>query len=353
MKRRTASVLIGAFVLGALAVAILFVVFLARSDFWVKKSVFVLNFDHSVSGLKEGAPVQFRGVRIGRVSDIRVVTNPQTMNVNMPVFIEIDPRRILWKDGQGEVEQLFSHLIDRGLRARIRVLSYITGQRMIELDVLPGTPRQMSRRELEHPEIPTVPSRLQELSRTLQELPLQELLTKLTSAVEGVERIVSSREVTRSLYDLSQTLRSARSLFATLGEHVPGMSRQLNATLGEAQGVILRADSQLKQLAEDLRKASRAAEDAFRQMEGTFSLEQGVSGELATSMRKALQAARSTLEQTEASLSAVEDMAGDSELRFELASTLKEISSAARSIRSLAQYLERHPDALWRGKGSP
>jgi paraquat-inducible protein B len=87
-------------------------------------------------------------------------------------------------------------------------------------------------------------------------------------------------------------------------------------------------------------------------MEGTLSLDQGTSGELASSMEQALEAARSTLQQTETSLAAVEDMAGDSELRYQLKDALKEVSSAAVSIRSLARYLERHPDALWRGKGS-
>jgi len=352
MKARTTSILVGSFVLGGLLIAALFAVFLTQSEFWVQKSRFVLNFENSVSGLSEGSPVQFRGVRIGRVTDVRVVTNPKTMTVNMPVYIEIDPRRIRWKEGKGQVDELFSDLIDRGMRARVRNLSYITGQRMVELDIMPGTPAKMAQRDLKYPEIPTAPSRMQKISRTVQELPLQELLTKLTSALEGIERTINSPQVSESLKNLNKSLQTARSVLTDLDKDVPQVANQLNTTLGSAQGMMQRTDKRLERLALELHNASQAAEDAFDQMEGTLSLDQGTSGELASSMERALEAARSTLQQTETSLAAVEDMAGDSELRYQLKDALKEVSSAAGSIRSLARYLERHPDALWRGKGS-
>lgn len=350
MKRRTASILIGSFVIGGLLIAALFVVFLAQSDFWVKRTTFVLNFEHSVSGLSEGAPVQFQGVRVGRVMDIRVVTDPRKMTVYMPVFVQIDPRRINWMGEQMQVEKLFDELIEQGLKARIRVMSYITGQRMIELDFMPDTPPQLSQRDLDYPKIPTAPSTMQEMSDTLEELPLKKLLTKLTSAVEGIEETVNSPRISESLRAMNRTMQAAQGLVTGLEEDVPGLTDQMNATLGEAQGMMQRNDKRLRDLLRELERASLAAEKAFDQMEGTLSLEQGASGELASNLNQALEAARSTLQRAEASLAAVEDVAGDSELRGEVETTLKELSSAARSIRSLARYLERNPDAVWRGK---
>ncbi len=350
MKRKTASILVGSFVIGGLVIAALFAVFLAQSNFWVKRTTFVLNFEHSVSGLSEGAPVQFQGVRVGRVVDIRVVTDPRKMSVYMPVSIQIDPRRINWQGGQVQVEQLFDDLIDQGLRARIRVMSYITGQRMVELDFMPDTPPQLAKRDLDHPEIPTVPSTMQEISDTVDELPLEKLLIKLTSAVEGIEETVNSPRISESLQAMNRTMQSASKLVSGLEEDVPGLAEQMNATLGEAQGMMQRNDKRLKELLRELEQASLAAEKAFHQMEGTLSLEQGASKELASNLNKALEAARSTLQQAEASLAVVEDVAGDSELRGEVETTLKDLSSAARSIRSLARYLERNPDAVWRGK---
>jgi len=350
MKRKTASILVGSFVIGGLVIAALFAVFLARSDFWVKRTTFVLNFDHSVSGLSEGAPVQFKGVRVGRVMDIRVVTDPRKMNVYMPVSIQIDPRRINWKGKQIQIEELFDDLIDKGLRARIRVMSYITGERMIELDFMPDTPLELAQRGLKYPEIPTVPSAMQEISQTVDELPLEELLTKLTSAVQGIEETVNSPRISESLRAVNRTMQAAQGLVTGLEQDIPGLTDQINATLGEAQGMMQRNDKRLEELLRELEQVSLAAEKAFNQMEGTLSLEQGASGELASNLNKALEAARSTLQQAEASLAVVEDVAGDSELRGEVETTLKELSSAARSIRSLARYLERNPDAVWRGK---
>jgi len=354
MKGRTTGILVGGFVLGALIIAALFVVFLAQSEFWVKKTTYVLDFDNSVSGLSVGSPVQFRGVRVGRVIDIRVVTDPETASVHMPVSIEIDPRRIQWKNKQARnVEELFSDLVDRGLRARIRSLSYITGQRMIELDIVPGAKAEMARRELKYPEIPTAPSRMQKISSTVEELPIQELLTKLTSAVEGIERTINSPQVSDSLTALNQSLQSARGLLTGLDRDVPALIKQLNATLASTQGMIRRTDKRIERLVRRLHKASQSAEGAFHQMEGTLSLDRGKSGELAASLSRTLKAARSTLNQTESSLAAVEDLAGDTELRYELRGALQEVSSAARAIRSLARFLNRHPEALLRGKGNP
>ena len=350
MKGRTTSVLVGGFVLGALIIAALFVVFLARSEFWVQKSTFVLNFDQSVSGLTEGAPVQFRGVQIGRVTDIRVVTNPEAMTVNMPVYIEIDARRIKWKDGQGHVDDLFSDLIDQGLRGRIRTLSYITGQQMIELDIMPNTQARRSRLDQKYPEIPTVPSRLQKLSRTVEDLPLEELLNKLTSAVEGIERTINSKQISEGMQSMNQALQAAERLLSSLEGNVPGVTDRLNTTLDTARGVMQRTDQRLDGIVRNLHNATSAAEDAFLQMESTLALEEGVSGKLASSLLQTLQSARSTLKQAESSLAAAESMAGDAELRSELTNTIREISSAARSIRSLASFLERHPEAVWRGK---
>ncbi len=351
MKGRATSVLIGGFVFGALVISALFVIFLSQSEFWVKKNTYVLNFNNSVSGLSEGSPVHFRGVDIGRVTDVRVVTDPETLDVSMPVYIEIDPRRIAWRDEVENVDELFDNLIDRGLRAQIRSLSYITGQSMIDLDIMPESRARTAERDLDYPEIPTVPSRLQEFSRTMEKLPLEELLNKLTSALEGIERTINSQQVSESMQSMNQALRAAEELLTSLQRDVPGVTDRLNTTLDTAKGVMQRTDERLGGIARNLHNASSAAENAFLQMESTLALEEGMGGKLASSLLQTLESARGTLQQAESSLAAAESVAGDAELRYELTSTIREISSAARSIRSLASFLERHPEAVWRGKG--
>jgi paraquat-inducible protein B len=284
------------------------------------------------------------------VIDVRVVPDLEDARVTMPVLIEIDPRRIQWNGDQLGMEELFLDLIDQGLRAQIKVQSYITGQRMIELDLMPERSGKLARRSHKYPEIPTVPSRMQQISKTVEELPLEELLTKLASAVEGVEETVNSPQLTEGLRALNDSAQVARDLLNSLERDVPGVAKQLNATLGEARGVMQRTDRRLDRLAGNLKQASRAAEKAFIQMEGTLSLERGAGAELASGLKQTLDAARSAFERVEASLAAFEEVAGKSEFRYELKNTLKEISSAARSVRSLAQFLERNPDAVWRGK---
>jgi paraquat-inducible protein B len=169
--------------------------------------------------------------------------------------------------------------------------------------------------------------------------------------VEGIEQTINSPHVSEGLIALNQSLQAARSLFTELNRDVPRLARQLNATLDSARGTIQRADMRLERLVRELHLASRAVEGAFKQMEGTLSLDTGKGKKIATGMMQTLETARATLEQAKASLAAVEDLAGKSEIRRELSQALGEVSSTARSIRSLARFLERHPEALLRGKG--
>jgi paraquat-inducible protein B len=112
-------------------------------------------------------------------------------------------------------------------------------------------------------------------------------------------------------------------------------------------------DSQVAPLVSNIKDTSNAARSAFEQAEKTFTFEEGVPGELALGIKETLTSASDALKQSSRTLSSVQEVvAKDSDLVYKLNNTLHELSGAARSIRFLADYLERHPESLIRGKGS-
>lgn len=369
MKRRTTPVLVGAFVFTALLIGIFILIFFGRGGFWSERATFVLYFKNSVSGLSEGAPVQFRGVRIGQVSDIHLMANPETMTVKIPVFIEIQAQQVKWKGVQYPPKKLFTTMVDKGLRAQLKLQSFITGQSMIELDIIPNTPKVLVSQDNKYPEIPTIPSRLQQLSQTVEKLPVEDLFNKLISAVEGIEQTINSPKITNTMENLSSTVQDLNSLILQLEDKLPSMiaqmdstmveiqdlvsnankqmsslSYQTNATLNQSRNMLVRTDGRLEKLSHSLDQAIKSARSSFKQLEQTVSLKTGPSGKLISNLT-------ATLEQTRQALSILGQMTNEnSEFRYQLSTAIKEISSAARSVKSLSSFLERNPEALLRGK---
>ncbi|MDY6951844.1 MAG: MlaD family protein [Thermodesulfobacteriota bacterium] len=219
MSKQANKTLIGAFVVGAVALVVAGVLVFGSGTFLTERHTFVMYFDGSVSGLNVGSPVVFRGVKIGTVTDVILRADPADMSIQIPVFIEIEPHRFE-RVGKGvqkrDVETAVQLLVDRGLRARLELQSLVTGQLMIELDLHPDKPMKLVGTAYESQEIPTIPSSWDELTTTLKKLPLEQLVTNLTSAIEGIERAVNSPEVGRGMRNMNETLEDMQKLIEDL-----------------------------------------------------------------------------------------------------------------------------------------
>ncbi|MCK5669082.1 MAG: MCE family protein, partial [Gammaproteobacteria bacterium] len=120
----------------------------------------MMFFDGSVRGLSIGAPVDFNGIRVGSVLDIRLEYDNDNLNFRIPVLIEIEPERIIERSGQG-IEtsyEVLNKLVERGLRASLQIGSLFTGQLYVSLSMQPDTPINLSGEETPYPELPTIRS---------------------------------------------------------------------------------------------------------------------------------------------------------------------------------------------------
>jgi paraquat-inducible protein B len=355
MGRRANKTLIGAFVVGAIALAAAGVVVFGSGRFFSERVLWVMYFEGSVKGLNVGAPVSFRGVKLGSVTDIQMRFHSD-LTIWIPVFIEIVPSRISGESGSpihkilGKAERrrmrpwIMQQLIDRGLRARLETQSLVTGQLMVGLDFYPDKPARLVG-DGTVPEVPTIPSSLAELSKTIEKLPLEELVNRVMLAVEGIEQLVSSPELKASLTNLNKTLKDTQDLVRTVNRRVDPLTDRIEATLGEYGELARHVGDRMGPVLVNL---DQAVQDYGK-------LAQNVDGRVApliSSIEETLKAARTALNTAQGTLASAQGIVGpDSPVVYELTNALREITSAARTIRIMADYFKRHPESLIRGAG--
>ncbi len=84
---------VGAFILGALALGVAGIVFFGGMRLFATRWRVVVFFSESLAGLDVGSPVTFHGVRIGSVQNMAVVYSTETMTARTPVFLELERNR--------------------------------------------------------------------------------------------------------------------------------------------------------------------------------------------------------------------------------------------------------------------
>lgn len=309
MAKQASKMMIGVFLIIALFLLIASLVVFGSGKFFTKTQKFVLYFNEPVKGLDVGSPVLFQGVAVGSVISIDIIADPIKRQANIPVIIQIELDRFKFRKPSETLnpQKDMPLLIEEGFRATLTMQSLITGKLLIELDYYPGTPLILKNIDKEYIEIPTIPSTTSKLAQALDKLDLEAIQTKLESALDGIAKLVNNPDLAASIGHLKETLRDARKL-------------------------VNRVDRQVDPLAQDTKKTVKDIGKLARDLDARV-------GELAPSLEKTLSAMRGVI-------------SDDAPLIVEMDNTLKAISAASRSFRQLADYLEQHPEALIRGKGT-
>lgn len=353
MSKQANTKAIGAFVVGAVVLVVVGIFVFGGGEFFKETKRFVLFFEGSMQGLNKGAPVAFRGVRVGTVTEVKVLLDTRDLSPYTPVFIEIDPDRLTEMQGlrldkfaeEHEGATLIEILVKKGLRAQLDMQSLVTGQLFVNLDFFPNKPARFVNIETGYKEIPTIPSSLEVLSKTVEKLPIYELASKANKVLRGVERWVNSPEMEDVMVSLSQTMKEARGTMEEVRERAGPILGKLEATLGEAHGLLHDVRTQINPLVADIREVAKGTRVMVHDVNGH-------AGRVAASLGTVLKIAESAVKKADTTLDGLEGMVSEeSGIRHELYGALRELSAAARSIRSLADYLERHPEALLHGKG--
>ncbi len=211
---------------------------------------FVMYFDGSVRGLNKGAPVEFKGIRIGTVLDVRLEFDPTDTSFRIPVLIEIEPERIIDRETQTVAfpQQTLQTLVERGLRARLQTGSFLTGQLFVELNMYPGTPINLVGDDnLPYPELPTIAGAFEVLTQSveaflakLETLDIDAMGNQIIGILEGTNNLLNQDKNEETVTDLQESMRSLRNILRNVEEG------DLEQTINAANNVLLNLESTLK-----------------------------------------------------------------------------------------------------------
>jgi paraquat-inducible protein B len=315
---------IGIFVFLGLVLGVCGLLLFTSSRLFTKSTKFIIYFENSLNGLNEGAPVKFRGVRIGSVYRVMIRYDQATNDPAMPVIIELQEELIRKRLEGATSYQGLAKLgvrVHEGLRARLETESLVTGVLYVDLEVeSPPTPAVYHQLKPEFVEIPSRSTDIQALVKNISKINLKELVVKLSALITRADSVLERMKLEELSGHLEHLVNSA-----------DGVVRDPDLT-----NAFARLDDMLQEYREvGIKLNSRVypVTDGF-----TNTLQQ---------LNRALTQTRGGMENFRDTLSA------DSPLRNELSVTLNRLSEAAESVSTLADFLHRYPNALITGRKQP
>jgi paraquat-inducible protein B len=265
--------------------------------------LFLTYIQGSVRGLAVGSPVEFYGIRVGSVSDMQLQFDRATRSLRVAVQFDVEPDRFTFDRAHPEDPfRLAQALVRHGMRVQLRSGSLLTGQLVLALDFFPGAPAAEVGRQDSRIVLPAMPGGMEsittaasEFMQKLNNLPLEEIASGLNSTVQHLNQLSGGPDAQNALRSVAQAMESVRDLVRNANEQLgpalsklPAISANLDQTLARANRVV-------------------------------GSVERGY-GDNSTFQRQ-------------------------------LERLMDQLNDTARSIRLLADFLDRHPEALIRGRG--
>jgi len=334
MKRRANATFIGIFAVVGIALLLAGVIAAGGGKLFVRKERVVMHFSGSIYGLQLGAPVVFRGVRLGTVTSISVVYDKSIDDFIIPVLADLEPAAIRGLAGNSEAGKraVLPDMLARGLKAQLSMQSLLTGQLYVDLDLRPQKPSVLRGSQEDAGgalEIPTTATAIQQLKNQLDGLDFRRLLDDVSAIAASARAVVAGPQLKKAMDDLAAITGHVRQITEKLDARIDPLVRDASSA---AQRVGTAADG-----VSDTAKRLSLAADRYRELVAPDS-------PLVQSLQK-------TMDELAVTASALrEDVGPDSVLLQNADKTLRDLSRAARSVRELADQLDRHPDALLRGR---
>jgi len=343
-----------------------------------------MYFEGSVKGLNLGAPVEFKGVKIGAVTGINLEFLIKDQIFRTEVTIEVIERSmqvigdeeefmrsIAGYDSTKEEQRstFVELLIKKGLRAQLVLQSMVTGQLLVMFDFFPNEPANLVGVDTEFIEVPTIPQTMERLQNTVENLLSEGLGENLQNAIKGLDELVNSKDLRSAVKNVDQSLAEIKSIVTQIDDSYAPLNESVQAVVERLESLVIKIEEQIDPVSKDLsgllqetRHLVTSIDEQVKPVAGsidetlkdTRGLVRNVNERIepiATHLDEALIAARNALESAGQTLTSMQGMVpDDSALIYEITKTFKRLSDAVDSIQSLASYLERHPESLLKGK---
>lgn len=331
MSQKIHPAKIGTFVLVALALGLGTLAVVSSGRLFKKTVPFVIYFDGDCSGLKPGAPVLYRGVTVGQVTQIQLVFDEEHPDGLVPVYVQLDPSRIVIK---GEAHRpVMETRVAAGLRAQLQAQSFVTGLLQVALVHLPETPIRYRGNEPEIGEIPSAPAMAQLLMEQMKGMNFADMLVDTRETLSEIRQLALTAREDKLLENMNTLMQSLQQSTESLEKTVSALAADLKKTslstretLGKGNQIIERADKMLaavEKATPDLLSSTQVNADKLQQLQETLI---------------------ETLKEAEGML------AQDSPLRYHLAELLHRYSKVAAKLEVLLDNLETRPESILTGK---
>jgi len=353
MKNTIHPSLIGAFILGALALATIGLLAVGSGRLFQHSDRFVLHFTGSVKGLDVGAPVQLKGVTIGQVKHINLEYSPLNKVFYTQVFIDV-PRDAVRRVGAARDDTSdkpflattigIDTLIESGLRAKMELQSVVTGKLLVAFDFYPESPVVLTAFNEDYRELPTLPSEMEALAKTFDSIDFQAIAESIGNVAAGIDKLVNDTNVHAAAASLHDTLTRYGQLASTLERRIGQLTDDLTRTVADIRRLIQNADGQVAPMAQEIAETAADIRRSAAHLEARLTPLADTIEATGVSAGNAFREAEIVL----SNLSRLSDV--DSTLIYRLDETLEEMKTAARSLTVLVEFLSRNPEALIHGK---
>lgn len=331
-RRRAHPAWVGGFVVVGLALVVLALVVLGGGKPFTRKERAVMHFGGSVYGLQVGAPVVFRGVRVGSVASVEVFYERASDSFSIPVVVELDGDAVSGLDGRPadrDVPLALPTLVQRGLTAQLAMQSLLTGLLYVDLDLRPGRPAQLRGTYRGAVEIPTTATGIQALKGQLEGLDLARIADDLSAIAASARALAAGPELKQALADLAQIAANAKRVSARLDRRVDPLADELQRSLQATQATLAR-----------IGQAADGVGDTARGAGALLAADSPLVADLRDAAAAVSASAASLRHAT----------AADAPLVRGGEEALADLSRAARALRALAESLEQQPESLLRGR---
>ena len=339
MKRASATT-IGLFVVVGIVLLVTGVILAGGGRLFAHKERVVMHFSGSIYGLQLGAPVVFRGVRLGSVSSIGLLYDKASDDFLIPVVAELESASIrgLAETKGDDGAAALASLVERGMTAQLSMQSLLTGQLYVDLDLRPQKESVMRGKKGEVLEIPTTATAIQALKNQIDGLDFRQLIDDVSAIAGSARAMVSGPELKKALSDLAAITDHLRKLAETAEKRFGPLADATSSALGDAR----RASNRVGTAADDISETARRLGGTADHVSALVAPDSAV-----------VQKLQRTLDDLGQMAGSLKLQAGDdSGLMQNANQALHDVSRAARSMRELADLLERHPEVLLRGRGA-
>ncbi|HTV51873.1 MAG TPA: MlaD family protein [Steroidobacteraceae bacterium] len=262
-----------------------------------------VSFTGDVGAMQPGSPVTLRGFTVGVVRSVRLEVDPQSGQISTPVVLDLDPTKFHLHPSGAAPDAWFStmnatltNLVRRGLRARLTQIPPLLGAEQVTLEMVPAASPAEVHFGGRFPQIPAVEGGgLEQLPTTIAHLPIAQIADNVRAITANLRSLSASPQLRASIRHLDDTLQVLDRTMRQAGPQVAPTLESVRETV----------DS-LRRTASEIDATALAAKHIVG---GTASAPSG-----------------------------------------NLQQSLLELTDAARAVRSFANYLDQHPEALIRGR---